>query len=320
MLPERYNAGNLERVCRNPSLLLREGRRFVGVATKPLANYYYNQKYGSGLDVVAEDWDNLILLDACRYDYFAEQNQIDGELERVVSRGGNSWGFLEANFGGRKLHDTVYVTTNPYADQLSEDVFHYKRQLLSDKWNDDIGTVHPSDVTSVAREVHENYPNKRLIVHYMQPHTPYLGETAERIRERVNLVGQSTGDRYERSGKHTFAAVWHGEISWDELRRGYSETLDIALKHVETLVESVNGKTVISADHGELLGERNIRLGPRQLGHPDDIFTEQHRIVPWHVVSSESRRDVESEPPVDSELVNEEKREEQLRALGYKAD
>lgn len=41
------------------------------------------------LKVMREEWDYLIILDACRYDYFAAiwENYFDGELEKRVSLG-----------------------------------------------------------------------------------------------------------------------------------------------------------------------------------------------------------------------------------------
>ena len=88
------------------------------VIDRPLRKFYstvWQYQNGPGIDVMKEDWDNLIILDACRYDYFKEkQKNIRGELESVVSRGAHSSEFIEKNFLGRKLHDTIYVTANPY--------------------------------------------------------------------------------------------------------------------------------------------------------------------------------------------------------------
>ena len=34
-----------------------------------------------------EDWDNLVILDACRYDMFKKLNTINGKLEYKISIG-----------------------------------------------------------------------------------------------------------------------------------------------------------------------------------------------------------------------------------------
>ncbi|MDL0143566.1 hypothetical protein PNP83_00890, partial [Halobacterium salinarum] len=63
-------------------------------------NIYFSSKYGEGAKVVEKDWDNLIILDACRYDYFKNANStniIEGELGKSVSRGSHSREFMEKN-------------------------------------------------------------------------------------------------------------------------------------------------------------------------------------------------------------------------------
>jgi hypothetical protein len=49
-----------------------------------------------------QDWDVLIILDACRYDIFSETVDIDGELTAINSRGSHSEEFCTAHFESRK--------------------------------------------------------------------------------------------------------------------------------------------------------------------------------------------------------------------------
>src|SRR5208282_1385184 len=71
-----------------------------------------------GVYVYDESWDNLIILDACRYDTFRELNQIRGLLEYRISRGSSSEEFLLENFTKHptteNFSDLVYVAANPY--------------------------------------------------------------------------------------------------------------------------------------------------------------------------------------------------------------
>jgi hypothetical protein len=61
----------------------------------------------------AVDWDNLILLDACRYDTFEElATDLPGELKKTESKAPATDPFLRANFSGKKRCETVYVTVN----------------------------------------------------------------------------------------------------------------------------------------------------------------------------------------------------------------
>lgn len=118
-MSRRYTLSNLQKSIGNPSLMVHELKR---VARKP-RNIAFERKYGPGIDVMAEDWDNLILLDACRYDYFESQINIEGELKSAISRGGHSWEFMQGNFVGREFHDTIYVTANPHVEKLSDGTF-----------------------------------------------------------------------------------------------------------------------------------------------------------------------------------------------------
>jgi hypothetical protein len=294
----------------------------IDSVTAPVQNRYFRWKNGQGTDVMSEDWDNLILLDACRFDYFEEENTFAGELSRVQSRGGHSWEFMEGNFVGRQLHDTVYVTANPHAEKLEDDVFYTIWKVL-DRWDDDLETVAPEDVVSEALAAHETYPNKRLIVHFMQPHEPWIGPTMEQIEERVSLKGW---DKYhgredtstDLQGMGPWDAVRENIVSKSEMRQAYRESLQIVLDHVQELVAEFGGKSVISADHGELLGERIAPGLPRWYGHPHDVYLEEAYFVPWLELPHESRREVVAEEPIGSESLDEDVVDQRLKALGYR--
>ncbi|WP_123620074.1 hypothetical protein [Halorubrum sp. CSM-61] len=267
---------------------------------------------------MSEDWDTLVLLDACRYDTFSDVSTLNGNLQSVQSKGSWSWEFMEENFEGRDLHDTVYVTANPYAEDLSHDIFHTIESVLSE-WKDDLGTVLPADVTQAAIEASETYPNKRLIVHYMQPHQPWIGPTADAICERAEVSGWMHNRVEGDHGRGEFGLVRDGVISHDEMEQAYQESLEITLDHVQQLLDTVPGRSVVTADHAELLGERIIPLTRRRYGHPMNLKCKTLRRVPWLEIPSETRRDVSPDPPVESTMTLES-REDRLTALGYLDD
>lgn len=309
---KHYNIDNLRRAVSNPVLIAREILRLTSLPFHKGYGYYLDKQYGNGIDVMAQDWDNLIILDACRYDSVKSQNGIDGELEAVVSAGNRSWEFMQANFTGKQFHDTVYVTANPYANRLDDDVFHAV-DLLLDRWDDEIGTVQPQDVVEAAIEAHETYPNKRLIVHFMQPHRPYLGPTADELRERVDLIGY----RNQGDGLQIWGAAKERKVTVSEIRRAYSESLDIVLDHVSELLEQIDGKSIITSDHGEMLGERVFPFTSRVWGHSEGFTTPQLRTVPWLVVPGNERRNISAEGSTESESLEEDVVQERLQALGY---
>lgn len=308
-----YNIENLKRALRNPRLIARE---VVRIGSLPFHRGYgvcVNYRTEEGIDVMTEEWDNLIILDACRYDYFEKQHSIPGTLKVKTSRGNKRWEFMQENFAGRQFHDTVYITANPFVTRLDDDTF-YAVDTLSEYWDNEIGTIHPEDVSSVALEANQRYPNKRLIIHFMQPHRPYLGEMAQRLRERVDLVGY----RNEGEGLQIWGAVKEGHVTVEEVRTAYIETLDIVLDEVESLLEALDGKSVITSDHGEMLGERVLPFTSRVWGHSEGFSTPELRRVPWHEVEYQERRTIKQDEPIANAKLGEHSVKERLTALGYR--
>lgn len=273
-------------------------------------NAIFRLRHGEGTRVMDEDWDTLILLDACRYDMFKERVPFDGKLESRISLGSTSEEFLRQNFADGEYHDTVYVNANVYFPKvgLTQDkTFHDVIDLLDD-WDDDLDIAHPKTVTKAAKRVHEQYPNKRIIVHYMQPHIPFIGDRGLEIQKRV-------GERN----------VWNplrddeSPISVDEVWEGYNDNLDFVFEYVSDLLHSISGQVVISADHGNMVGERQLPLPTKQMyGHPWGVYTEELVKVPWYVIEAE-RRTITEEPPVTSEAEGYDNKfiKTRLESLGY---
>lgn len=317
-IPERYSRENFFRAIRNPGLFLDEIRRFPVV----LSNAKFNYKHGKGIDIMEQDWDNLIILDACRYDYFREMNTLSGELTPVVSRGGHSWEFMQGNFVGRELHDTVYITANAHTEKLSDDIFYTVDPLYKNRWTEDPGTVVPSDVVEATLEARDNYPCKRLLTHFMQPHEPPFGPTANEVRERLNVRGSTryghvSGVEHEYEGKKWYQSARDGLISQEEVVSAYEETLEFVIGKVEKLIDRLDGKTVITADHGELLGEKLFPLSTPRYGHPHGLATRELRVVPWFVIDSDNRREIFAEEPIGFERLSDSIVNDRLQALGY---
>lgn len=319
MIPDNYTVENLKLLLENPDLARRELGRFI-----------FKFRYGSGADFIREDWDNLILLDACRYDAFAIENSLDGRLESRITKGSTSRGFINGNFAGRELHDTVYVTANPYVGLICEDVFHAVITLL-DRWDPDLQTVKPEAVVKACKNAYDTYPDKRLIVHFMQPHEPYLGEAGAKIRSKIQKEAKSRGWNNSLRGDNSIENdTMNGikelntpkcgniNVSKQDIWEAYLKTLAIVLESVEELLEFIAGKTVISADHGELIGEKPPLYFREKYGHPGYTWTPELRKVPWFIIDSTYRRRIRSDPPERYDTVDEEKLGPKLRALGYK--
>lgn len=266
--------------------------------------------YPDGVDVFDEDWDNLVILDACRYDCFESQVRLAGTTSKRTSRGTTSREFIRGNFTDRRAHDTVYVSANPWFlrlhDRIGAEVHAYVN-LHSDERRDAANglTTRPETVTECAVEVAEEYPRKRLIVHYLQPHHPYLTEFG---RSRFDFT------------KDAMLSVKQSDASRADVIRAYRENLDLVLGEVESLVESLTGKTVVTSDHGELLGERERPIPVRRFGHPGGVYVSELLDVPWHVIDTGERKEIVSEKPAGTAVseVNQETLDRQLEALGYR--
>ncbi|MDV7349647.1 hypothetical protein R3751_07640 [Halorubrum distributum] len=286
---------------------------------KYLYNAWFNVKYGSGVDILNEDWDTLILLDACRFDDFEELNDISGDLSSRISKGVDSDEFIRRNFVGQDLSDTVYVTANPHVRLISNDTFYEVISEPISNWDSELQCVRPTQVTSSAIEAHRQYPNKRIIVHYMQPHDPPLGPTANELRKEFEIGGASPG-KNSRRGERIMELVASGEIPEEEARRAYRETLEIVLDEVSSLLVQVDGKVVISADHGEMFGEQPYPVIGKLYEHYQNPRTKELCKVPWFVVDSQgSRRKVHSGNSTQvADGVDDDVLSDQLEALGYK--
>jgi len=273
------------------------------------------------LDVMKEDWDTLILIDACRFDYFSECADLPGTLSSKQSPASMSLGFIKENYVGRELHDTVYVTANPFASEIDSGTFHDVVSLIDDYYDNDAGTVPPEDLADAARKAHDNYPNKRIIVHFMQPHGPYFGEKAKEIRKKLMSEENISFTRLEDGPSNpdkTYPDLMHaasyGYLSSEDVQTVYEENLKMVLNYALQLQKLLEGKTVISADHGENLGNPSTYFSA-DYGHGG--YSPEVREVPWVELEYETRKNVRRARPVKSNEVDEEVVIEQLESLGY---
>lgn len=300
-------------IARNPSYAtgyVRQAGRSINIA---INNQFRSR---TATPITENDWDTLIILDACRYDLFEEENTLPGTLSRAISRGSSSREFLNENFGSGKFHDIVYVSANPFTSQIFQGTFHDIIPVYK-QWNDELQTVTPDTVTAVVREAHRKYPNKRIIAHYMQPHYPFIGTKGKSIDHRgysPNLDFESMESR----------PIWwqlqFGTLNatHEEVLESYRENLQIVLENIKPLIDDLTGKVVVTADHGNLIGERMWPIPVRVYGHPGKSYAPGLIEVPWLELPFSSRRNITSDPPVvDKQRQSDENVEERLRALGY---
>lgn len=301
--------------------------------------YYYREiADNDGEYFLERDWDTLHILDGCRLDLFEEvyaeydDPRLDGDLGSVRSRGSASTEFIAENFAGKEFDDVVYVTANPFVYDLAENPFHHVDHVWLNDWDEDLETVHPRTMVEHARDAHERFPEKRLIVHFMQPHYPFIGDF--RLEEDpgfTDAIAKSLDEETE-DRMLVWERLRRGKVSDDEVWRAFSDNLELVLDHTADLVESIDGKHVLTADHGNAMGERASPFPTRVYGHDDYLHIPSLVDVPWLELPAETRRTIthgESEAgtagdadgsPTASDLTDadEDSVEDRLAALGYR--
>ena len=262
------------------------------------------------------DWSVIILLDACRADYF-DRIRSGARPVRSLGRETSDWvqAFSEmARSWGKEL---LWVTANPVVDDELA-AFGSRTGLITLRvWESDwdyhtemkIPSVHPSRVNRAVEEyVKEHGQPERMIVHYLQPHSPYIGDFPLAV-----AVWGWMPDDFSKEASDLPApdeAIERRAIGWSELRRAYRENLKLVMPYVEDLCARLDGKVVITADHGELLGE----LG--RFGHHPQWPSRVLETVPW----LELENGEFSPSPVfrgETEGPAQDVLERRLRSLGY---
>lgn len=253
--------------------------------------------------VLDRDWDNLIILDACRYDLFVECNTIEGDLQQFHSRGSHTGEFMEQNFSGGTFPDTIYVSANPNPGKVDAE-FAVVKALWNEAWDEELRTVPPERVVDATLEMSEAYPKKRLIIHLLQPHYPWIGPKGQEFHDRHGYTDQS-------DSINIWTRLRDGEFEHEEVWEVYRENLKVTLLHVERLVDGLFGKTVITSDHGNAFGEWSV------YGHPGNAYIESLTRVPWLICPYEERKEITAEDTIRKISNEKDPTEKKLRNLGY---
>lgn len=219
----------------------------------------------------AKEWDNVIILDACRFDLYQE---VVGESEYRITVGSSSQEFIKNTFSQSKMKDTVCVTANPhynpadfreYSGKDLEEVFHSVFDTYRTDWNNEQGTVMPQKILRDVKTADKLFPDKNKLVHMMQPHHPFINSE----------LPDSTAHPSAHKGQKVWARAAKGEISKKDIWPEYRKNLEYVLSTVKEMAEFLEGDTFVTADHGNFVGENNL------YGHPSNSEAQVLRKVPW---------------------------------------
>jgi len=285
---------------------------------------------------MAETWDYLIILDACRYDYFERlyPQNFQGALSKRSSIATCTRDWLQKAFT-KYYDDCVYISANANINNSLKqqrnlnfkaiEHFHKIVEVWKDGWDDRVGTVPPDAVNSAAlKSIYENR-GKRFIIHYMQPHYPYLGmqnKSRGKIKHKYvwtvrNTLSAILGTRLGIKMANRLAPndeeYVAKRIGVEQLKMCYENNLETVLRSVSKLLIHLQGKIVITSDHGELLGEGQL------CGHPCAFTAKELTIVPWLEIVRNEREDYVP-PTVSAQPFTQEEEEliqKRLEAVGY---
>lgn len=178
-------------------------------------------------DLIREkNWDCLIVLDSCRFDFFEEvfQNFLAGSLRKVFSPGSHTFEWFKETFEDEGFADIVYVSANPNINSSGGEVeevdtgdcFYKVIDVWDWGWSDKIKAIPPESVGKATRLARARYPDKPLISHFMQPHCPYLSLSSS---ARVPLEGgdwqgaiQTAGEKVKKSLAGIVGSVIEGMV------------------------------------------------------------------------------------------------------------
>jgi hypothetical protein len=265
-----------------------------------------------GTNVYDREWDVLVVLDACRADALASvAPDWLGPVETVRSVGSSSSEWLENTFLDHpETGRTAMVTGNTWTERyLDTDAFGALDEVWKYAWDEERNTVPAEAITDRAVALARERDPARLVVHYMQPHHPFVPDPID-------------GDGgMARTGSHSNAAnPWvalrRGEISVERVRTAYEANLRYVLEEVHSLVRNVSGRVAVTADHGNLFGEWGL------YGHPMYTPVPALLSVPWAETTGEDggTRTPTLDPPERlpvSRVYGAESDRERLDALGY---
>lgn len=260
-------------------------------------------------EIEKKNWDILIILDACRYDNFKTvyNDFFSGyDLKNKISPTTDTQLWVNSMFLNKHCSDIIYITPI-----VCIDVWLPKHSLFlivkswKKNWNSEYGIVMPDGTNKAFYDTIKSHPEKRYVIHYGQPHTPYINivpdiprtinDTLTRIKSSIikNVlfdvwskiqfpdtwlwyINQFLMIKSKKSNNgYTYFDQVYNLGGWEGIRNAYINNLRYVLSYVKAIVDKYPDKNfVITADHGEYLGE-DEKFGHK--GKKGKVINE----VPW---------------------------------------
>ena len=247
-------------------------------ATSALTRIYRRLDPDLGYRIYDRDWDVLLVLDAARADMYFE---VAGRGRAALSCASASNEWIGKNFAPEyreEMARTAYVTANPFSADLDPTEFGLLDELWRTEWDEERGTVPPEPVSDHAIAAARSGEYERVLVHYMQPHFPFIGADAQ--FGRMSRANFGDGDNAE----NVWPRVALGDLSAQAVIEAYRQNHRYIYEHVQQVLGNAEGIVAISADHANALGEWGA------WGHRQYLPVPALRTVPWDVRACRDER------------------------------
>jgi hypothetical protein len=179
-------------------------------------------------------------------------------------------------------------------------------ELWKTDWDSEVGTVMPEKLREKHEERKDLEGNGRTVFHYVQPHQPFIGKGSSRMEnmkvssfEDLNsggkrsllpdFISENLPDMWSRVEESETAMkiglMGHLNLrellnvvlndTEEELKNYHEENMRLALDEARKLVEDLDGKVIVTSDHGEAFGEEGV------WGHHIETHIDPLVHVPW---------------------------------------
>lgn len=240
-----------------------------------------------------KNWDNILFLDAMRFDYFEKlyPEYLKGELTKTWN-GGLSLTYEWFKRNIRKYFDACLFFAVPLImekywkpntkESWDDKKFDWEEHFadfcpssFTDWWDHELLTCTCEKVNQAVRG-YETLVEKKFI-RYLSPHFPHVGEFRVPyachhdmdFSDDDRAIGQRLREEYEK-----------GSYTAEEFQKSYESNCRVGLEAVCDIIPELQGKTIILSDHGECLWDCG------RMGHGNEKMKDHdHMIhVPWFEV------------------------------------
>ena len=175
----------------------------------------------------------------------------------------------------------VYISASPYIsawylEQAGLGMpFAHVEEVWKSGWDEELHTVHPSAVANAYRELAPKFPGKKFILHFMQPHQPFIGKIRVAGAGWRKFFGAMELDAPQLEGLTPIEMLEAGKLDRATFLAAYESNLELALDEISRLLPDLPPRVVITADHGEAIGECGV------FGHPSGLLLPELIEVPY---------------------------------------